>query len=165
MVSEKITNACGEFMEALGFEYESEEEPIFNSFWQKLKFGFSRHVSVQELDGFFSKGKKALELKHVELPTAEQTEKLAGSAQKIASTLEKYEEGVVRLGCLLVLKITIKGEAKLIIQQLNFKQVKYFEANPAVLKNLKTVYLVLNGEIDIKKLADESEDREEAVTT
>ena len=93
-----------------GFEMETEDEPIYHSFWKKQKFIFSKEVSPEEIEKLFKKGKRALELKHVELPTAEQTEKLANAAAKVVESLDKFEEGIVRLGSLLVLKKKIDGE-------------------------------------------------------
>ena len=149
--SENITNACGEFMEALGFEMETEDEPIFHSFWKKLKFIFSTQASTEEIDKLINKGKRALELRHVELPTAEQTEKLASAAAKIVESLEKFEEGVVRLGTLLVLKKKVNGEPKIVIQQLNQELIKILDEKPQLLKSLQTVYELVTGDTNASK--------------
>lgn len=74
---ESIVNACGEFMEALGFELEAEDEPIYNSFWKRIKFVLNKQTSMEDLDRLAKIGKQALQIKLVDFPTAQQTEKLA----------------------------------------------------------------------------------------
>lgn len=151
LVTEKLTNACGEFMEALGFELELENEPIYGSFIQNMLFRIKEGTKLtqREIAKDFSKGKKALELKYVELPTAEQTEKLANSASKIVELLKGQDEGVVRLGALLVLKKQIDGKSKVIIQQLNFDLISILDKSPQLLQNLQTVYELITGDVKV----------------
>lgn len=158
--AEQITNACGDFMEALGFEMETEDEPIYRSFWKKIKFVFSKEASPEELEKLFKKGKRALELRHVELPTAEQTEKLANAAAKVVESLEKFDEGIVRLGTLLVLKKKVDGTPTIIIQQLNQDLIKIFDEKPQLLKSLRTVYELVTGDVAAEKALLALEDQE-----
>jgi hypothetical protein len=131
---ENIVNACGEFMEALGFEMKTEDEPVYNSFWQKIKFIFKKNVTEQDVQNLFDKGKKALELKHVELPTAEQTEKLANATEKILHSIEKFDNCTIRLGSLLIVKRMVGPEPILKIHQLTLEEIKYIEENNSILK-------------------------------
>lgn len=158
MESESITNACGEFMEALGYELETENEPIFGSFLQNMWFRIKKgsEITQTEIKEDFKKGKKALELKYVELPTAEQTEKLANSAAKIVELLESQDEGIVRLGALIVLKKQVDGKSKIIIQQLNFNLISILDKSPQLLQNLQTVYELLTGDVKGAKSLDET---------
>jgi len=149
--SENITNACGEFMEALGYELETEDEPIYHSFWKKLKFVFTKQASPEEIDKLFNTGKRALQLKQVELPTAEQTEKLANASAKMVEALDKFEEGIARLGAVLVLKKKVNGETRLIIQQLSQELIQILDEKPQLLKSLQTVYELVTGDIKANK--------------
>lgn len=143
--AESITNSCYEFMEVLGFEIEVENEPIFGSFWKRMKFVFSSQITINDFESLLEKGKRALELKHVDLPTADQTEKLANSAEKIISSIEKFEEAVVKLGAILVLKVKIKDESKIYIQQLNFELIQLLDDNPKLIQNPHDLHhLLLN---------------------
>ncbi len=157
--AEELTNFCGEFMEALEYELETENEPIIGSFLKKLWFNIkkgSKNTKAEIVEDF-AKGKKALELKYVELPTAEQTEKLANSAAKIVELLDKQEEGIVRLGALIVLKKNVGGKSKIIIQQLNFELISLLDKKPQLLQNLQTVYELLTGDVKGIIHLDESE--------
>jgi hypothetical protein len=155
--AEKLTNACCEFMEALGYELEQKDEPVYKSFLQKIWFVLKKGAksSRKEIVDDFSKGKKALELKYVELPTADQTEKLANSALKIVELLKDQEEGIVRLGALLVLKKMINGESKIIIQQLNFELITILDKNPQLLQNLQSVYNLITNNLKEKERLNE----------
>lgn len=159
MEAEKLTNACGDFMEALDYELEVENEPIMGSFIQKLWFKVKKGTKVtrDEVAQDFVKGKKALELKYIELPTAEQTEKLANSAAKIVELLDGQDEGIVRLGALIVLKKQVDGKPKIIIQQLNFDLISVLDRSPQLLQNLQTAYELLTGDVKGSKHFDETE--------
>ncbi|GEM_PF-3150503 len=145
--AERITNACGDFMEAMGFELETEDEPVFGSFFKKLRYIFSSTIGAEDLEDLYSKGKKALELKHLELPTAEQTEKLSNAAEKLVKSLEGVEEGVVRCGALIVLKKNVDGKVRLIIQQLSMEMIILLDKKPQLLFNINTVYELLTGDV------------------
>lgn len=145
--AEKITNACGDFMEALGFELETEDEPVFGSFFKRLKYIFSSTIGEEDLVQLYQRGKKALELKHIDLPTADQTEKLASAAEKLVSSLEGVEEGVIRCGALIVVKKNINGVQKLIIQQLSTEMIIILDKHPKLLFNVNTIYELLTGEV------------------
>jgi hypothetical protein len=132
---ENIVNACGEFMEALGYEMKTEDEPIYNSFWQKIKFIFKRNITEEDVNNLFDKGKRALELKYVELPTAEQTEKLANATEKILNSIEKFDNCTIRLGSLLIVKRKAGNESVLKIHQLSLEEVKHMEENNSIIKD------------------------------
>lgn len=145
--AEAVTNAAGEFMESLGFEIETEDEPVFGSFFKKIRLVFSRTIMEEDLEKLYTKGKKALELKYVDLPTAEQTEKLATASEKMVKSLEGVNEGIVRLDNLLVLKKVVRSEAQLIIQQIPFEVLTMLEKHPKLLLNLQTMYELLTGNV------------------
>jgi len=145
--AERITNAAGEFMEALGFELETEDEPVFGSFWKRLKFLYKQTIEQETAENIYEQGRKALELKFVELPTAEQTEKLASAAKSITEALKDQEEGAVRLGALLVLKKVVDGKSKVFIFQLSSEIIILLEKQPKLIRSLNTLYEILTGDI------------------
>lgn len=153
--SEYITNACGEFMEALGFELQTEDEPVFGSFFKKLKFIFSSTIGEEDLINLYERGKKALELKHIELPTADQTEKLATAAEKLVKSLDAVDEGVIRCGGLIVVKKNIDNKPKIIIQQLSTEMILILDKHPKLIFNPTTMYELLTG--DVKTNIDDSD--------
>jgi hypothetical protein len=130
---ERITNASGDFMEALGFELKTEDEPILNSFWQKLKFVFKKNVTAEELEQVFTKGKRALEFKYLEIPAAERTAKLAAAAASLLPMLNEYPELAIRLGALIIVKRMVTGRPALLIHQLTIEQEAFIEQHPSLL--------------------------------
>jgi DNA-directed RNA polymerase specialized sigma24 family protein len=155
---ENIVNACGEFMEALGYEMKTEDEPVYNSFWQKIKFIFKRNITEEDVNNLFDKGKKALELKYVELPTAEQTEKLANATEKILNSIAKFDNCTIRLGSLLIVKRMVGTESVLKIHQLSLEEIKYLEESNSIIKDrepLTTLFNLTRDEHDKKKYMEE----------
>lgn len=146
-IAENLTKASGEFMEAMGFELKNEDEPVLGSFYKKLKYLFSSTIGEEDLTTLYDKGKKALELKYVELPTADQTEKLANAAEKLIKSLSNVEEGVIRCGGLIVLKKIINGKPKVIVQQLSTEMIIILDKNPKLLFSVNTIYELLTGDV------------------
>lgn len=147
LAGEQLVNASGDLMEALGFTIAGWSEPVYGSFFQKMKYVFSNTIGTEDLEKLYFEGKKALELRFVDLPTAEQTEKLAAAAEKLVSTLKDVEEGVVRCGALIVLKGFFNGKPRLIIQQLNTEMILILDRSPNLIYNLNTVYELITGDV------------------
>lgn len=146
-LQEEIVNACGEFMEALGYEFEEEEEPAFNSFWSRIRFILGKHVTVDEFDRGLQIAKQALELKHFDLPSAEQTEKLASAAEKIIGCLEKISgPSAIRLGVLLVIKYVENGAPGYIVHQLNADQILILTKKPSIIKDFELLTKLISSE-------------------
>jgi hypothetical protein len=153
-LQEKITNAAGNFMEALGYELEALEEPIFGSFWQKFSF-LKKHVTEAKIDDAIEKGKKALELKHVDLPTAEQTLKLAEASKAVMEALKETEEGVVKLGALLIIKKQVDGRPNTLVIELPFHIKQLFDEKPQLLMNIETTWQIVTGDVKEAKQIDD----------
>jgi hypothetical protein len=145
--AENITNTAGEFMETLGFILHTEDEPGMGSFFKKLKFIFSKTIGSEDLETLYQKGKKALELKYVELPTAEQTEKLASAAERLITSLNQVNEGVIRCGTLLVLKRTVDNEPKIIVHQLSTEMIILLDKHPKLIFSPNTIYELITGDV------------------
>jgi 3-isopropylmalate dehydrogenase len=157
-VCEEITIAAAEFLESLGYELETEDDPVFSSFFKKLKFVFTKKITEKELEKLYDHGKKALELKHIELPTAEQTDKLATAAERLINSLGNVQEGVVRCGVFIVLKKVVNGETRIIVQQLTQEMIVILDKRPDLVFNLNTIYELLTGDVKKDKEITDSED-------
>jgi hypothetical protein len=143
---EEIVNACGAFMETLGFEIKTEDEPILNSFWKRLQFVFKKNITPEDADRLFNKGKQALELKLIDLHIADQTDKLANAAEKLLKSIENYENATIRLGTLLV----IKREGQAFVHQLTSDEVFLLNKRPSIIKQddpLESMQKILSNEI------------------
>lgn len=137
---EKVQNACGELMEAMGFEMEQKEEPVFGSFfqksWWKRKFG----IVGNEIDDVYSQAKKALILQHQNLPNAEATEKLANAAANFLNSIKDVDTVAARFGALIVVKYNIESKTGLICETLSPDLTMFFESNPQLLSNPNAVF-------------------------
>lgn len=141
--TEKITNACGEFMEALGFELEIEEEPIFGSFFKRLKFVFKKSTSEQELNDIYEKGKNALEAKLLNLPTAEASAKITDSVGNLIVAIKDVDECAFRLGAILLVKVQREGKTLIMAETVSPKLISALEENPNLLKKPNELYNLL----------------------
>lgn len=152
---ENITNACGEFMEALGFELEVKEEPIYGSFFQRLKFVFRKRTTEVELNDAYEKGKLALEAKFLNLPTAEASEKIVNSTSNLITAIKDVDECVLRLGAIMLVKIQKDGKAIIVAETVSPKLISVLDENPNILKNPNLVYDLLQSEkAPIKELGE-----------
>ncbi len=146
MDSEAITNRCGDFLETLGFELETEDNPIYSSFFKRMNFIFPKRVPERTVDNLMKMGKGALNGEYVKMPTPEDTEKLANAAEKLVASLDKFDEGVVRLGVLLVLKKRVNGDPQIFILELNQTLIELLREKPQLMKSLTTLYELVTGD-------------------
>lgn len=144
-VIENIQNACGELMEALGYELEIAEEPVLGSFYQKLKFILTSPKTKREVAEGFSKAKAALEFNYLNLPSAEATEKLSNAASNLITSLNGVDEGLVRLGALLVVKVTREGKVRILSETLSPELSLLLDKTPQILNNPNTIYELLQS--------------------
>ena len=148
LIGEKLVNACGEFMEAMGFEIEALESPVYSSFWQRIAFKLVKKSTRKELGDLYNSGKEALELKYSNLVSAESTSLLANASSSILQSLNDVDEAVVRLGAIIVLKVKINGEIKVIIETLSPRIMRHLDQNPKLLKAPNLLYEYF-GNIDL----------------
>lgn len=149
---ETIQNTTGDFMEAMGFELKTEDEPVYGSFFQNLWFKRSKKLVGQELGEVYGKGKQALEAQYLNVPTAEASEKLANAAANLIKALESIDEGVLRMGSLIVVKIEREGKSLILAETVSHKLMCVFEDNSNILSNPAAVYELIKGD---KKMDDQ----------
>jgi hypothetical protein len=154
---EKFQNACGEFMEALGFELKTEDEPIYGSFFQRLQFLSKSKRTNEEIDDIYQKGKRALEYKYLNVPAADATSQLSQAASQLISAVKDIDEAVVRLGSILLVKTSKEGKSQIIIETVSHELASSFDNNPNLLKNPNAVYELLVGERKKQNNVDEGE--------
>ena len=140
---ERIQNACGDFMEALGYELEIKNEPVFGSFFQKIKFKLKQPKTQAEIDDLYNKGKQALEAKYLNLPTAEATEKIVNSASKIIESLATIDEAAIRLGAIIIVKIKKDGKTIIVSETVSPALASSLDNMPNILSNPDIVYDLL----------------------
>jgi hypothetical protein len=141
---ERIQNATGDFMEAMGFELETQDEPVFGSFFQRLLFLLKGEVK-QEASELYGKGKIALEAQFIDLPSAEITSKLSAAAAELITALGPVSEAAVRCGSLLIIKMTQEGVSKIIIETTSPELAALLNKSPALLQNPRIVFDLIAG--------------------
>jgi hypothetical protein len=140
---ENIQNACGEFMEAMGFEMEAKDEPVFGSFFQRLKFVLTSEKTAKEVNDIYQKGKHALEAQQLDLPRAEASEKLANAAAKAIESIQLMDEAVLRLGALLVVKVQKEGKPVILVETISPQMSATLDVNPVILNSPAAIYEIL----------------------
>jgi len=144
-----ITGTCIGFMEALGFFHWNTGLPYYGSFYQRVLMMYKRTFEQEKIEDVYEIGKKAVQLKVYDLPTADQTDKLASAAEKMVNSLKKVDEGVVRLGAILVIKSNYSGRRSIIVEQLSPKMITILEQKPELIHDIKTLYEAITGKIEL----------------
>lgn len=141
---ERIQNATGDFMEAMGFELETQDEPVFGSFFQRLKYLLKGEVQ-KEAGEIYSKGKAALEAQFIDLPSAEATDKLASASAALITSLNGVSDAAIRCGSILLVKVTKDGIPKIVIETVSPELASLLNKNPALLQNPTIVFDLISG--------------------
>lgn len=141
---ERIQNATGDFMEAMGFELETQDEPVFGSFFQRLKYLLKGEVK-QEASEIYQKGKVALEAKFIDLPSAEATDKLASAAAGLITSLSGVSDAAIRCGSILLVKVTKDGVPKIVTETVSPELAALLNKNPALLQNPSIVFDLISS--------------------
>lgn len=140
---EAIQNACGDFMEAMGYELKQQEEPVFGSFFSWSMFKSKNPRTASEIESAFDKGKMAIDLRILNFPAAEVTEKLSNAASQLISSLAGVDEAAIRVGALLILKYENNGNSVIVSETLSPEIMLLLEKNPQLLNSPKTVFNML----------------------
>jgi hypothetical protein len=143
-IIENIQNACGDFMEAVGYELEVKNEPVFGSFFQRIKFKLKHPKTQEEIEDLYNKGKQALEAKYLNLPTAEATEKIANAASKIIDSIADIDEAAIRLGAIIIVKINKNGRSIIVSETVSPSLASTLDNMPNILSNPRAVYELLS---------------------
>lgn len=144
-VIEQVQNACGDFMEALGYKLKEEEEPVYGSFFQRILFKFKKSKTKEEVEDIYSKAKTALERKYLDLPTAEINQKLAEAASCLIKSVESLDEVCIRLQDIFIIKVTVEGRKILLVKN-NFIELEtILQSNPKLLDSPRAMYEMIRA--------------------
>ena len=141
---ERIQNATGDFMEAMGFELKAQDEPVFGSFYQRFIYLLNGEVK-QEVSELYRTGKDALNAQLVDLPSAEATSKLLGSAADVIRSLEGVGAAAIRCGSILIVKVTREGVPEIVVETISYELAALLNKNPALLRNPSIVFDLISG--------------------
>jgi hypothetical protein len=155
---EMVQTAIDEFMEACGFELQTELEPRHGSFWLRLKFWSKDKITPREADATYEQGKTALLATYLDNPTADITDKMADAARKLIDAIQPYENSVLRVGNLLVVK---NGKEELRVETITPELARALAGNPLLLQRHEAVMKLLKKERQLSELASDKETTEE----
>ncbi len=142
---EELVNACGDFMEEIGFEMETKDEPVYGSFFQHFLFKSKKRKTKEEIKDLYKKGKEALESQFINLPAAEVTEKLATAAGALIQAIDKQDEAVLRMGAILIVKVQQNNKSVIVAETVSPEITRVLDNNPSLLKHPQAVYELIIG--------------------
>ena len=151
---ETLQAAIDEFMEACGFEHQIDYEPRHGSFWQRLKFWSKERMTPREADAIYEQGKAALLANYLDKPAADTTDKMADAARKLIDAIQCYENSVLRVGSLLVVKM---GKEHLRVETITPELARALAGNPVLLKGPEVLMGLIENQ---QQLSDSTSDKE-----
>lgn len=136
---ERVVNAAGAFMEALGFAVEHQGEPIIGSLFQRFIFKTKKALTSKEAKELFEESKTALRAQLQDKPSAESTAQLATAASEVIKSLESIPNAAVRLGKLMVVKVTEDGTPRIMVETISLALQHKLEADPLFIREPQAV--------------------------
>jgi len=106
-----VLKTVEEFMDSLGFVYQYGEESIREAYMQRLIFQTYRPASRIGVAKIFEQARKALWLSYNRVPSHDFSPQLWRSAWAISQIADAFDESSMRLGRILLAKVTRDGEA------------------------------------------------------
>ncbi|QNH63198.1 hypothetical protein [Hymenobacter sediminicola] len=142
---EDILDSINSFMSVCGFEYKSEEEPVWGSFIQSLIFWTKRPKTQREVHEIYNKGKAALEANYLGKPVAESTAQLSNAAAQLIAACQNVDEIVLRTGALILVKAIIDGRTIMSVETISPQLMAHLDMNPGLLRDPRLVYYFLEN--------------------
>ncbi|MEQ8525664.1 polymer-forming cytoskeletal protein [Gracilimonas sp.] len=96
--AEELKAACESFMNELGFELEIFDEPVFDSFYQKLTYVRKSTDSEEDIQKLYQKGKESLETALLNKGNTEGSSQLQQAADALVHLFKQFDEFAVVLG-------------------------------------------------------------------
>lgn len=132
------------FMNELGFELLSSEPPIRGSWFRRFFFESKKALTSPEAHQLYADGKEALRRQVIDLPGAEADLNLATAAQRLITSIEPFDNVAIRLGDILLVKFTIRGQTTLVIEKIANEIARELENDPALLRDPKALLRFLD---------------------
>lgn len=141
-VEEAETAASGQLMEAYGLTPEPKEEPavIRGSFPSQFTFSAKDKIASEEFQHLKEELLEAVRQQPIDAPGAINLEKRAQAASLMIATLGPFENAVIRIGDLLMLKVTREEKPHLIIETLSPEVTRQLEESPLLTQDPDAVF-------------------------
>jgi type I restriction enzyme, R subunit len=125
--------AYKDFIESVGFKFTNDGEFVKGSWIRKGIEFVSIPFRSKEAKELFDKGKKAIELAHLEKVQSEVNRNNAEAASSFLNAVKDIPNVASIFGSLIVVKVTIDGVPQLVTRVLTTNQVLELEQNPALM--------------------------------
>jgi len=133
LTAENVFYAYKSFGKSLGFKFIDDGEVVKGS-WVKKGVAFVQRVfKSEEAIEVFDKGKKALELVHLDKVQSEVNKNNAEAAKALMEAVKDVPNVAMAMGSLIVVKTIIDGESKVMIRNLTMNQLIQLDKNPDLL--------------------------------
>ena len=161
LVQERILNAAGSLMEAMGYKLEAEEEPQYGSFFQQLRYKLSQWITPEDASKLREEAKEALDAK-INKISIETTATLSVASAELIKSLEKVDNAAIRLGTIIVVKTTIDGTSTVRVENVSMALGHKLRDEPAFLENPVAVSHYLDQEKRVLAKIAEPEDPDQS---
>ena len=149
----QVEAASKSLMTALGYTPGSKGDEEYGSFFGRIRFRIARMISpevksrlYEESRDLINQGKESVysRLGHVGV---ESTNQMAEATSQLLTSLENIDNAVIRLGKLVVIKLTDeKGKSRIIAETVSLKLQNKMESNPKFLRDPNAVAAFLEEE-------------------
>jgi hypothetical protein len=134
------------FAALLGVQKIEAIETRRGSIFRRFLAFFQNDKTKQEIESFYKDGKAALRAQQLNKPRSEATEKLAVAASTLLASLEGFDNAILRLGELVVVKQTHNGITNVGIETISPELASKLEADPELLRDPRRLLSMLPQE-------------------
>jgi uncharacterized protein YjbI with pentapeptide repeats len=140
---ERLQMAIDHLMEVCEFELKGELDPVRGSWWQKLIFWSKDKTTSTAVNRILQTLKEVFVARSIGIPSAEEAAKLAEAVDKVIKSLEPFENGVIRLGKLLVIKGNLRGKSVLRVETISLALAQKLADNPQLINRPEQLLLLI----------------------
>ncbi|MGN8224383.1 bactofilin family protein [Gracilimonas sp. BCB1] len=94
----EIKSVCENFMEQLGFELEIYDEPVLDSFYQKLTYVRKSSDTENDIRDLYKKGKECIETSLLNKGNSDANSALQNAADRLVQLFRQFDEFAITLG-------------------------------------------------------------------
>lgn len=156
---DRLLNAVGAFMEAMGLELKQDEEPIHGSWLKNLKFKFWESATSEDAKRAYQEGADAIRSRIEGSTAPEQSAKLASATADLVASVEAVPSVAIRLGNIVLIKQTIDGEVSLWVETVSPAIMRQLERQPLAMRHPESALRFIKEQRDAERQA--LEDSEE----
>jgi len=127
----RIQQAVGDLLESFGCVPEPESMTVTFASWHwKEWFRMKEPLILREGGEFYDGIKEALRRQKIDAAGAESFEKRATAAAALLASLAQYEQAVVRLGDVIIVKAVVDGVPRIAIETVSMTLARELESQP-----------------------------------